>query len=389
MACALVSHFYRVHVKRDHVYKPSPKRAYPVDNPQRLTKLRYYVQLMGLELYEYRIVTKDGFVISLQRMVDPNTAPTGPPILLLHGLLQSSGSFVTSGYKSLSYLLIRNGYDVWLGNNRCGFDPQHTFLSSNDPEMWDWDLTEMAKYDLTAMVDEILHITKKEKVSLIGHSQGTAQMAMFLSGEFEIGYEDKIDKCIMLAPAIFGGSLLNSKIFIQFIKLLPNSVYDAFFGLNSFMPIMMKLRNIIVGSPAFGFLSYAMFSFLFDWNDHLWDRELRPYHFIFSPVYISAKLMKWWLSKHHGQGFQMGESIFKREREWFSYKTPPMYLVIGEKDKLVDGNLLVRHLELNEPAMRGRFGYQKVKHYSHLDVLWSDDLIEVVGENILNFLATM
>ncbi|KAG7753951.1 hypothetical protein KL911_002427 [Ogataea haglerorum] len=103
---------------------------------------------MGLELFEYRIITKDGFVITLQRIVDPTVPTSGPPVLLLHGLLQSSGSFVTSGYKSLSYLLLRNGYDVWLGNNRCGFHPQHTSLGPNDPKMWDWDLTEMTRYDV-------------------------------------------------------------------------------------------------------------------------------------------------------------------------------------------------------------------------------------------------
>ncbi|KAG7807811.1 hypothetical protein KL921_004106 [Ogataea angusta] len=344
---------------------------------------------MGLELFEYRIVTKDGFVITLQRIVDPNVPPSGPPVLLLHGLLQSSGSFVTSGYKSLSYLLVRNGYDVWLGNNRCGFHPQHTSLNPNDPKMWDWDLTEMTRYDVPCMIDEILHSTGKSKVTLIGHSQGTAQIVMLLSSEFEMGYEDKISKCVLLAPAIFGGSLLNSKGFIRFIKLLPNWLYDSFFGINSFMPIMMALRRIIVTTPVFGFLSYAMFSFLFDWTDYLWDKSLRPYHFIFSPVYISAKLMKWWLSKHHGQGFQMGESILKEEREWFSGKTPPLFLVIGEQDRLVDGDLFVRHLQLNEPEMRGRFDHIKIKHYSHLDVLWSDDLLEVLGKPLLDFLATM
>ncbi len=40
---------------------------------------------------------------------------------------------------------------------------------------WDWDLNEMSKYDLPCLIDYVLKQTGKEKVELIGHSQGTMQ----------------------------------------------------------------------------------------------------------------------------------------------------------------------------------------------------------------------
>lgn len=42
-----------------------------------------------------------------------------PPILLMHGLLGSSDSFIINDEnKALGFVLANRGYDVWLGNNR-------------------------------------------------------------------------------------------------------------------------------------------------------------------------------------------------------------------------------------------------------------------------------
>ncbi|GME79322.1 unnamed protein product [Ambrosiozyma monospora] len=351
--------------------------------------LSYYCELLGLQLSEYRVTTKDGFIISLYHLVDPsNGTPNKKPVLLLHGLLQSCGAYITSGTKSIAYMLVKNNYNVWLANNRCGFEPRHTVYTKDDPEMWDWDLSEMAKFDLTRLIDEVLNITKwPGKLSLIGHSQGTAQITLLVSKEMDLGYNDKIDNVILLSPAIYGGVLLDEKLFIKFIKGIPNSVYNVFFGFHAFMPIMMSLRNIIVGTPIFGFCSYTMFSFLFDWDDHLWDPKIRTVHFMFSPVYVSAKLMKWWLSNKHGQGFQGGVPILKAPGNWFHSDCPKMMLVVGGKDNLVNGDLFINKL-YNEENMKDRFIYRKLDEYSHLDVLWADDVLERIGGDMLHFLSS-
>ncbi|ODV82521.1 hypothetical protein CANARDRAFT_10492 [[Candida] arabinofermentans NRRL YB-2248] len=388
MILALISHFIRTYIVREHKYHKSSKLAYSTI-PLKSKNLSYYVELMGFKLYEYKLITNDGFIIILQRIVDENSTvdPSNkPPILLIHGLLQSSGSFITSGSKSIAYLLIQSGYDVWLGNNRCGFNPNHINYNSKDPKMWDWDLNDMTKFDLTLFIDEILKHSKFNKVNLVGHSQGTCQIIMLISNEFQLNYESKINKCILLAPAIFGGELLNKKLFIKFISFLPNFIYNFFFGNTSFMPIMMLLRDLIVTSPIYGCFSYSMFSFLFDWNDYLWDRSLRSIHFIFSPNYSSSKLMKWWLSNDAGHGFKKGSCILNENQMWFNSKTPPIFMIIGGLDKLVDGRLLIQHLQKNEPLMNGKYQYMEIENYSHLDVLWSDDIIETIGENLLKFL---
>jgi hypothetical protein len=102
----------------------------------------------------------------------------GFPVLILHGLFQSSGSFVTSEDRSLAFWLARHGgYQVYLGNTRGIFDMGHRNFSRNDPRFWgrsrclrhvltpsDWTIRELAMYDLPALVEHVCRETGYDKV---------------------------------------------------------------------------------------------------------------------------------------------------------------------------------------------------------------------------------
>lgn len=388
---AFFHNLFHTYIRRDVSHVVPKNRAYNDPNPSASTDLRYYVKLMGLELDTFKITTDDGFIITMERLFDPKIAPESlnerKPVLLVHGLLQSSASFVTSGYKSLAYLLIQNGFDVWLGNNRCGFEPEHVLYKDTNNEMWDWDLNEMARYDIPAMVNALR--SKKMytgKVSIMAHSQGTTQCVWLFSKQFEAEFTDIVDKCVLMAPAVYGGPLLNSKLFITFMRSLSDPLYHSFFGRRAFMPIMMTLRKMTYKMKAFGYASYIVFSYLFEWNDYLWDKSIRRVHFVFSPVYVSVKLISWWLRSKNGQGFEMGKPIIKDPGSWFDHHTPNMMLVVGGKDNLVNGDMFIERLQKLEPQMEGRWDYVKVPEYSHLDVLWADDLLDRIGGRIIEFL---
>src|SRR5271170_7864799 len=87
------------------------------------------------------------------------------PVLLLHGLLQASGTFCVNDESSLAFYLCKSGYDVWLGNNRGYFKPEHRTLKPSDPKFWAWNLQEMASLDLPAMVSFVCAKTNHEKVA--------------------------------------------------------------------------------------------------------------------------------------------------------------------------------------------------------------------------------
>lgn len=86
--------------------------------------LKYYYRQYGIDIEEFEVETDDGFIIDLWHLKSLKTEGKNKkdtyPILMLHGLLQSSGAFASCGRKSLAYFLHDSGYDVWLGNNRCG-----------------------------------------------------------------------------------------------------------------------------------------------------------------------------------------------------------------------------------------------------------------------------
>lgn len=133
--------------------------------------IRYYARRVGLDCEIFDVQTEDGFIIELWHLYNPREynrteerqrSPRSPeifpdnggseglsgsqytkgnkkyPILMIHGLLQSAGAYCTNGDDSLAFFLAKSGYDVWLGNNRCGFKPRHVMLKYGDPRMWAW-----------------------------------------------------------------------------------------------------------------------------------------------------------------------------------------------------------------------------------------------------------
>ena len=86
------------------------------------------------------------------------------PVLLLHGLLQSSGTFCVNDDSSLAFFLCKSGYDVWLGNNRGYFKPEHTSLKPPSHIFWAWNLQQMGTLDLPAMITYVRAQTNRQKV---------------------------------------------------------------------------------------------------------------------------------------------------------------------------------------------------------------------------------
>ncbi|CUS22233.1 LAQU0S05e00694g1_1 [Lachancea quebecensis] len=373
--------------------------------------LQYYFEEYGIAIEKLEIQTLDGFIIDLWHLkpkVHLDSSKSGHPMLLLHGLLQSSGSFASGGRKSLAYYFYESGYDIWLGNNRCGFKPKWNDYIVKKKDRWNWDMRDLVQYDLRALVSTVLEKTGKEKLTLIAHSQGTTQGFMGLANG-ETVYDDdfrlldKLENFVALAPAVYPGPLIEEKMFVRFMSRFIDSPYV--FGRRCFLPLMMLMRSLMVGWKMFSFLSYVMFNYLFDWNDSLWDKPLRNRHFLFSPVCISVNLLQWWLSqdKRKSSFKTYSNGIFPDSKTWFpssgepakkqtemhsnqekntTQEYPRILMFIPKQDRLVDGERLINHFTNCEPRSLYKIWY--IDEYSHLDVLWSHDVIERVGKPILN-----
>ncbi|CCK73029.1 uncharacterized protein KNAG_0M01760 [Huiozyma naganishii CBS 8797] len=378
--------------------------------------LKYYYKQYNIDIEEFEVETDDGFIIDLWHLIPRDNFNGSPsnkyPVLMLHGLLQSSGSFASCGRKSLAYYFLANGFDVWLGNNRCGFHPKWNLNKVQRKQKWDWDMTEMVQFDLKALVTEVLsRNTRFEKLTLMAHSQGTTQSFMGLINGPKFYKDDKdgfnlvdnLDNFVALAPAVYPGPLLDEK---HFVKFMAHGIdHQWVFGKRSFMPLMMKMRSLMAGTKPFSFLSYVMFNYMFDWNDSLWDKPLRDRNFLFSPVHISVKLMKWWLSPDPAKNsFKHGaDRMFPPNKSWFpvadastpveqsdihlnetrstANEFPQLLVFIPRQDRLVNGEKLVDHFTHHEDNSVYKIWY--IDEYSHLDVLWAHDVIDRIGQQVI------
>lgn len=428
----------------------------------------YYARRVGLDMEEFKVQTEDGFIITLWHIYNPKEftplsaaerAARGPdvftgrppsrpinsnqkpkfPILMIHGLLQSSGAYCTNDDNSLAFYLCKAGYDVWLGNNRCGFKPEHTLLSYSDPRMWAWNIRQMGVMDLPALTSRVLSETGFEKLGLIAHSQGTTQTFVALAKEQRPDLGDKLTVFCALAPAAYAGPLIG-KAYFKFMRVISPALFRIIFGIHAFIPFMMTMHSIIPGT-LYGAMGYRVFSFLFNWTDDRWDRGLRDRMFQFAPVYVSAEAMRWWLGRecfakqkcilatreegheedvedemeeyyhrspnqnqnhentpspsphpdhpaHASRPRHSSEARRRHERKpkgstaWYDNHVPPFALWVAGSDDLVDGRKLLRRFEHGrEPNVR--IVHSKViDEYEHLDVIWAMDSIEKVGREV-------
>ncbi|KAJ5042595.1 Alpha/Beta hydrolase protein [Bipolaris maydis] len=415
---------------------------------------RYYARRVGLDCEIFNVQTEDGFIIELWHLYNPRDykrtnagqrSPHSPelfpedrtrvagsqyepgekkyPVLMIHGLLQSAGAYCTNDDDSLAFFLAKSGYDVWLGNNRCGFKPRHSTLDYGDPRMWAWNIRQMGVMDLPALISRVLSETGFEKLGLIAHSQGTTQTLVGLAKEQRPEISEKISVFCALAPAAYAGRLIDKAQF-KFMQVISPNMFRAVFGIHSFIPFMMTMHSLLPGK-LYGAMGYRVFAFLFNWTDARWERDLRDRLFQFSPVYVSAESMRWWLGrecfarqkcilatreektiedredeererKKSSTSMQVQEggddegNADEREEDrkaaeryaWYGPGTPPFALWVCGADDLVDGHRLLRRFEHGREPHVDVVHSKVIEGYEHLDVIWAMDAIEKVGKEV-------
>ncbi|KAL6238789.1 hypothetical protein BDW75DRAFT_188118 [Aspergillus navahoensis] len=387
----------------------------------------YYARRVGLDVETYKVQTEDGFILTLWHVHSPQEytplpaserGPRGPhvfngqkdpesfsgarrkyPVLLMHGLLQNSGAYCANDDDSLAFFLCKSGYDVWLGNNRCGLEPDHITMLESDPRMWNWTIQHMGAYDMTALISRVLFETGYEKLGLVCHSQGTAQTFVALAKGQRPELGERISVFCALAPAVYAGPLVE-RVYFRFMRVLSPATFRLVFGIHSFIPFMVTVRRWL-HTRIYGKLGYIVFSYLFNWSDSRWDYELRDRMFQFAPVYVSTETIRWWLG---ADGFSTHQCILATKEAylaeinesrnmtrnasshsstaWYGPQAPPFALWIGGSDQLVDGRKLLHRFESGrEPHVRVVHA-KVIKEYEHLDVLWAMDMIEQVGREV-------
>ncbi|KAL4157795.1 hypothetical protein PRNP1_003622 [Phytophthora ramorum] len=202
----------------------------------------------------HNVTTADGYILTMHRL--PKTyaesqsgedaAEDKPAILVLHGLLDSSFSWVCNfRNQSLAFVLADAGYDVWLGNNRGNtYSTGHVKYTTDDDAFWDFSWEDMGKFDVPAMINYVLETSGQKTAALVGHSEGTTQSFVAFAEDQTLA--QSVSYFAALAPV---GWLGNTK--AAALKLLANVYLDKIFqvlGQVEFLSQNAVLQEVIGAS---------------------------------------------------------------------------------------------------------------------------------------------
>ncbi|XP_001844305.2 lipase 1 [Culex quinquefasciatus] len=174
---------------------------YGVDDKDAELLVPEVISKYGYKVEDHTVITEDGYVLKMFRILPKRENIVGKkPVLLVHGLWNSSANFVLNGSSSFAFLLALAGYDVWLANLRgTRYSKEHTKLPGNSKEYWNFSCHEIGYYDLPAMIDHVVKVSDSEKVFYVGYSQGTTVYFIMTSTRPE--YNSKIALMIAITPA--------------------------------------------------------------------------------------------------------------------------------------------------------------------------------------------
>lgn len=201
------------HLFHFFVRPPMPKSEAHLhaDRIRRAPDFSRLCELFGYEFEEHVVLTKDGYLLGLHRLPAKKGehrerfgVSTGKPVVYLHhGLLMNSEVWIclTDSQRSVAFVLVELGFDVWLGNNRGNkYSKKSIHHNANSTRFWDYSIDDYAWHDIPDSIDYILRITKEQSLSYVGFSQGTAQAFATLS--IHPPLNEKVNVFIALAPAM-------------------------------------------------------------------------------------------------------------------------------------------------------------------------------------------
>ena len=353
----------------------------------------------GFKCETHFVKTEDGYKLKIFRIPGSKNITNEkrnilPPVLLQHGIFDSSDGWVCNGEEhSIAFVLANNNFDVWLSNSRGNkYCKSHEKYNSQNYEFWQFSFNEMGLYDIPAVIKYIKTINKSnEKIIYFGHSQGTTSMFSGLIQKYDF-YKENIKLIVALAPIArlnyLDSTLLSimSKISMhkllnqmEMLEICPNSE-----GNKKILNFMDKYANGLTNF-IFGLISdedskqcndkNAMSVYL---NHYPCGCSLKCLiHFI--QIIENKKFIFFDYKKE--ANFHIYNQIVPPEYDFSKIKEIPIILIGGEKDKLSTREDIKWLLnELNKNVIYAKI-IENMGHLSFLigkDFTWFNDVLNII-----------
>lgn len=367
--------------------------------PKNSGEYKEIVESLGLSFEIKQVQTEDNYINTIWKVYDPNNFSTQRAVLLQHGLLDNSWTFLANKEKSLCYTLAKEGYIVYLNNVRGNmFSKDHTDLSWLNPfgEFWNFSFDEMAKYDLPTAIK---FIKEKELISelyYVGHSQGT--LTYFLANIINPEFMAKNIKKFAAIGTVPNVNRCTSKL----VKFLHESNLLDLYPIGNVMTIPEDVGKILsMFCNAFPNFCGTIVNFIIEEDGASTGRidypKISENLFLFEPGGTSLKNMKHWIQIYGAKKLQMYDYGEEQNLKVYGSKAPPEYDVNKMKDYKIPSLVTTSDTDpfahpqdtldfVNNADISGDvFEVLKLHKYNHLDYCWAESAKEDIYEKIIEF----
>jgi pimeloyl-ACP methyl ester carboxylesterase len=415
----------------DSYGKAGDKKNRPAKKEGGKTRLTAYELLADLDVgwEEHMVVTTDGYVLMLQRLVPSSTffstssesdatlppspslsnltplnglnlattmtlsdtssslppdsrARRRPPVLLIPGCMLSSEVWLCHQEpgKNLPIVLLRAGYDVWLGNRRGSqYCPKHLQWPSDSEQFWDFCLDDVARHDLPAMIGCTLEATGAHSLTLIGFSQGTAEIFAYLA---QCPPSERRRVNLVLALGAMTKPMGMRHAYVRALVHANPHVFYLLFGRKRMLgSVSFWIR--VLPNQLYAHLIKLVLHSLFGWR----GEHIHEPHRMFPHMYTttSVKTIVHWfqLMQHETFGMYRGPGETVSVRYPLESVRTPIVVFYGQRDTLCDSQYT--RVQLRN-ALVGEYA---IKTYEHLDFLFADDVDTMIYPVVLQELGKL
>ncbi|KAK7825114.1 triacylglycerol lipase 2 [Quercus suber] len=143
------------------------------------------VTVHGYKCEEHEVTTKDGYIVSVQRIPEGRDGLTW---------------LLNSPEQNLPLILADNGFDVWISNTRgTRLSRRHVSFVPSQLAFWNWSWDELVSFELPALFDYVYGQTG-QKIDYVGHSLGTlTALASFSEGKLV----NQLKSAALLSPVAY------------------------------------------------------------------------------------------------------------------------------------------------------------------------------------------
>ncbi len=362
-----------------------------------------YLISYGYNFEEHKVKTPDGYILTLWRIPKKLTEKRrkyAQPVLLQHGVIDNAFSWLFKSINhNLATILVDQGYDVWLGNNRGSLHSiEHASPSSHNwrspsNKFWDFSFDHMGSSDFPAMVDYITDVTGFDQLVYVGHSQGAAQF--FIKAILDPQYVNShIKSFVGLAPVLFVHHIPGAVEQYLGQSGLVDFLYAAGFKNFGVLPFMPSLY--VPFCKVFpGLVRQIVTSITGHTQNQTFDLTRLSVMARNEVGGTSVQNMMHWVQLMRSGRFTMFDYGLEKNMEKYGQPQPPeydltklkevtvpTYLFAGKSDNIISPIDFEALVELLPNGTK----YEYVPDYGHLDYIWADDAHVKIYPQLLGFI---